>query len=130
MKKLYYRCEDIVNDVLETEAERLHITKNRLIDDIIRRHFDIMKIAKQYRKFSETEEKMLAEIIKIGSEVVEIHGMMIAVEVAEGSYDSSKVFHKLNESLLTISRRLKSIEAKIKALSQSSCEMSGSDING
>ena len=120
MKKLYYRCEDIVNEVLEAEAERLHITKNQLIDDVIRKSFDINKVARQYQRFTETEQKILNEMILLGAEIVDIHEAINSLKEDFSSDESIKVLLIINTNLLQTIQKLKDIESMMGSLSKAS----------
>lgn len=120
MKKLYYRCEDIVNEVLEAEAERLHITKNQLIDDVIRKSFDINKVAKQYQRFTETEQKILNEMILLGAEIVDIHEAINGLREDSSSDESIKILLIINTNLLQTIQKLKDMESMMGSLSKTS----------
>ena len=118
MKKLYYRCEDIVNEILEAEAERLHITKNQLIDDVIRKSFDINKVAKQYQRFTETEQKILNEMILLGAEIVDIHEAINGLREDFSSDESIKILLIINTNLLQTIQKLKDMESMMGSLSK------------
>lgn len=118
MKKLYYRCEDIVNEVLEAEAERMHITKNQLIDDVIRSAFDLRKVAKQYRKFNETEQRILNETVLLGAEIVDIHEIVNSLREDAAADESVKNLLIINTNLLQIIQKLKEMESQIRLLSE------------
>ena len=120
MKKLYYRCEDIVNEVLEAEAERLHVTKNQLIDDVIRRSFDINKVAKQYQKFTDTEQKILNEMILLSAEIVDIHEAINSLREDSSSDESIKILLIINTNLLQTIQKLKDMESMMGSLSKAS----------
>lgn len=127
MKKLYYRCETIVNDVLEAEAKRLHITKNQLIDDVIRRAFDINKVAKQYQKFTETEQKILYEMVLLSAEIVDIHEAVNSLREDFPSDESVKILLIINTNLLQIMQRIKDMESQIRSLSTTTQKNPDSD---
>ena len=127
MKKLYYRCEDIVNEVLEAEAERLHITKNQLIDDVIRKSFDINKVAKQYQRFTETEQKILNEMILLGAEIVDIHETINSLREDFSSDESIKILLIINTNLLQIMQRIKDMGSQIRSLSTTTQKNPDSD---
>ena len=118
MKKLYYRCEDIVNEVLEAEAERMHITKNQLIDDVIRSAFDLRKVAKQYRRFTETEQRILNEMILLGAEIVDIHETVNSLREDAAADESVKILLIINTNLLQIIKKHKEMESQIRLLSE------------
>ena len=120
MKKLYYRCEDIVNEVLEAEAERLHITKNQLIDDVIRSSFDINKVVRQYQRFTETEQKILNEMILLSAEIVDIHEAINSLREDSSSDESIKILLIININLLQTIQKLKDMESMMGSLSKAS----------
>lgn len=117
MKKLYYRCSDIINEALEAEAERRHITKNQLMDSIVRKYFDIQKFAREYRKYSETEEKILAEMIVIGADVMDIRDAM--QQVSQKQFNDNNL-HDIcmdaEEKIIDIGHKLRLIETQIRHL--------------
>lgn len=115
MKKLYYRCSETLNDALTVEAERQHITKNQVMDDIIREHFDIQKAAKSYRKYSNAEARILTEMVAIGADIQDIREILETLRV-ERIYDEKlrNICMDIGRNLISIEQKLRTIDARIR----------------
>ena len=118
MKKLYYRCEDGINELLEEDAIRQHITKNQLIDRILRQHFSLKKSKKKYKKANETEKKILGEIIEIGADIMDISETLEIIS-SRNQFNDELLNLQLKAMgiMLDIESKLKKITTMIRELS-------------